>query len=143
MPGAPAPDHKCNKNGKHRNCKQRRKSKTERKRTHENRTCLFSLVQDKKAETKVEFFRKQANHPENTARSHPGSHIHRQLHNYLTYPRATPHRNLHLRQPANKPPLSDLSRKRQISALSYVLSVPDFSLQPCHFHGQMASLRCN
>ena len=54
MPGAPGTDHKCNKNGKHRNGKRRRKTKTERKRSHANRTRLFLLVQDQKEETKEE-----------------------------------------------------------------------------------------
>ena len=43
---------RCNKNGKHRNGKRRRKAKTERNTTHDKSTCLFAPTQDKKAEAK-------------------------------------------------------------------------------------------
>ena len=86
MPAASRPNHKYNKNEKHRNGKQRRKSKTERKRTHDNRTRLSLLVQDKRAKAKEGGFRKQANHTKNKGRSLSARHISRRFHNYLHYP---------------------------------------------------------
>ena len=50
-----------NKNGKHRNAKRRRKAEIARNRTHNKRTCLYVLTQDKKAEAKEGGYRKPAN----------------------------------------------------------------------------------
>ena len=58
-----------NKNGKHRNAKRRRKAEIARNRTHNKRTDLYVLTQDKKAEAKEGGYRKPANDTKQTRQS--------------------------------------------------------------------------
>ena len=61
-------------------------SKTVRNRTHNKRTCLFALTQDKKAEAKEGGYRRQTNDTENKEITPSHRHILRRPHNSLHSP---------------------------------------------------------